>query len=419
MTSLKQRISSLFQSRWIPWCAAASIVASLISIAAAYILAGVALLLWVIDTLRRRRLRLRWPPFALPLLLFVISMGIAVLFSEDPATSSGSLKKLVRFLFVPLMFTWFGTVHVKWTVRRIYWVVGASAVYALAQYYWLMEPDLQHRITGFMGHWMTFSGQLMMGAVSLGVFLCRERFTAANSSTANREETGWRRLPVLGLLLLLLLSWSLLVTFTRNAWLGTAAGGLLLVVLTKKTRVLLLLLALMALLIVVPTPFRDRLLSGVDLSDTTTQVRLEMVQAGSRLIRDHPWTGVGPGMVYREVLKYRSHQEYPDWAYQHLHNNFLQVAAETGLVGLAFWLALWIVLIRDLIRMWLRSESEWVRFLSLNGLCISAAFHVAGCLEYNFGDSEVLILLLFFLTAPYAVQRRELAQKSPTAAPPA
>lgn len=397
MASVEQQISSQLQARWIPWCAAASIVASLISIAAAYIFAGVALLLWVVDTLRRRRLHLRWPPFTLPLLLFVISIGIAVLFSADPGTSSGSLKKLVRFLFVPLMFTWFGTVHVKWTVKRIYWVVGASAVYALAQYYWLMEPDLQHRITGFMSHWMTFSGQLMMGAVSLGVFLCR-------------EGRGRRRLPILGLLLLILLSWSLLVTFTRNAWLGAAAGGLLLVVLTKRTRVLLLLLALMALLIVVPTPFRDRLLSGVDLSDTTTQVRLEMVRAGSRLIAEHPWTGVGPGMVYGEVLKYRSHQEYPDWAYQHLHNNFLQVAAETGLVGLAFWLALWIVLIRDLIRMWLRSESEWVRFLSLNGLCISAAFHVAGCLEYNFGDSEVLILLLFFLTAPYAVQSRDLAQ---------
>ena len=410
MGSEKLRIFGLLQARWIPWCAAASIVASLVSIAAAYIFAGTALLLWIIDTLRRRRLRLRWPPFALPLLLYVISIGIAVLFSEDPGTSSGSLKKLVRFLFVPLLFTWFGQVHVEWTIRRIYWVLGASAVYALAQYYWLMEPDLLHRVTGFMSHWMTFSGQLMMGAVSLGVFLCRERFKPAGTSTADREEAGWRRLPVRGLLLLSLLSWSLLVTFTRNAWLGTAAGGLLLVVLRKKTRVLLLLLAVMALLILLPTPFRDRLYSGVDLSDTTTQVRLEMVRAGSRLIAGHPWTGVGPGMVSREVLKYRSHQEYPDWAYQHLHNNFLQVAAETGLVGLAFWLALWIVLIRDLIRMWLRSESEWVRFLGLNGLCISAAFHVAGCLEYNFGDSEVLILLLFFLTAPYAVQERGRAK---------
>ena len=410
MESEKQRSIGQLQARWIPWCAAASIVASLISIAATYIFAGIALLLWIVDTLRRRRLRLRWPPFALPLLLFVLSIGISVVFSEDPGTSASALKKLVRFLFVPLMFTWFGQAHVDWTVRRIYWVLGASAVYALAQYYWLMEPDLAHRITGFMSHWMTFSGQLMMGAVSLGVYLCRERFTPAGTSAANGEEKGWRRLPSRGLLLLGILIWSLLVTFTRNAWLGTAAGGLLLVVLTKKTRVLLLLLGLMALLILLPTPFQDRLLSGVDLTDTTTQVRLEMVRAGSRLIAEHPWTGVGPGMVSREVLKYRSHQEYPDWAYQHLHNNFLQVAAETGLVGLAFWLALWIVLIRDLVRMWLRSESEQVRFLSLSALCITAAFHVAGCLEYNFGDSEVLILLLFFLTAPYAVQRRDLAQ---------
>lgn len=410
MESAGHRILGLLQARWIPWCAAASIVASLISIAAAYIFAGTALFLWIVDSLRGRRLRLRWPPFGLPLLLFVLSIGIAVLFSEDPGTSASSLKKLVRFLFVPLMFTWFGQVHVEWTVRRIHWVLGASAVYALAQYYWLMEPDLAHRITGFMSHWMTFSGQLMMGVVSLGVYLCRERFTPAGASAANGEEKGWRRLPSRGLLLLGILTWSLLVTFTRNAWLGTAAGGLLLVVLRKKTRVLLLLLGLMALLILLPTPFQDRLYSGVDLSDTTTQVRLEMVRAGSRLIAEHPWTGVGPGMVSREVLKYRSHQEYPDWAYQHLHNNFLQVAAETGLVGLAFWLVLWIVLIRDLIRMWLRSESEWVRFLSLNALCVTAAFHVAGCLEYNFGDSEVLILLLFFLTVPYVAQARDRAE---------
>jgi hypothetical protein len=46
-----------------------------------------------------------------------------------------------------------------------------------------------------------------------------------------------------------------------------------------------------------------------------------------------------------------------------------------------------------------------VRSLALGGLASLAAFLTAGFFEYNFGDSEVLILLLFLVTAPYVVSR--------------
>jgi len=39
----------------------------------------------------------------------------------------------------------------------------------------------------------------------------------------------------------------------------------------------------------------------------------------------------------------------------------------------------------------------------MSGVGVLAAFLLAGLFEYNFGDSEILILLLFFITIPYVV----------------
>jgi hypothetical protein len=39
----------------------------------------------------------------------------------------------------------------------------------------------------------------------------------------------------------------------------------------------------------------------------------------------------------------------------------------------------------------------------MSGVAVLAAFLLAGLFEYNFGDSEILILLLFFITIPYVV----------------
>ena len=54
-------------------------------------------------------------------------------------------------------------------------------------------------------------------------------------------------------------------------------------------------------------------------------------------------------------------------------------------------------------------RDRFLFFLSINGLACLCAFGVAGLFEYNFGDSEVLILLLFFVGAPFAAARDERA----------
>jgi O-antigen ligase len=163
-----------------------------------------------------------------------------------------------------------------------------------------------------------------------------------------------------------------------------------------------------------PASIQHRFRSGLDLSDPNTRNRIELFQTAMRLIHDHPWMGVGPKNVRFDALRYRgdNSSQYPGWMYQHMHNNFFQVAAETGIPGLILWICLMAQFAWDALLVYrcanrnLIPGSEEVRnealMVSSAAIACMAALLVAGMGEYNFGDSEVLILFLFTVSAPYA-----------------
>ena len=63
----------------------------------------------------------------------------------------------------------------------------------------------------------------------------------------------------------------------------------------------------------------------------------------------------------------------------------------------------------------LKKAAEDAQWIVLSALAALTGFVVAGFFEYNFGDSEVLILLLFIVSAPYgAAVRVEISDESRT-----
>jgi putative inorganic carbon (hco3(-)) transporter len=160
-----------------------------------------------------------------------------------------------------------------------------------------------------------------------------------------------------------------------------------------------------------PAPLTERLYSTFSLEDPTNRDRVAMMRSGVRMIRDHPMTGVGPDAIrlvyphYRDELAER--QLNP-----HLHNVPLQIAAERGLPALAIWLWFIVVLIRDLAR---KTRASPTRSLPTAGLAVVVAMLTAGMFEYNFGDSEFLMLFLLLVTLPYAADRAP-ATRAPVAA---
>ena len=333
----------------------------------------------------------------LPLLVLMGWTLIAAIASSNVALSLTGSKRFYLFLLVPLVpLVVRGKDRVNWIYKAIFAVAIVSSLRGLAQFAADPDRDLLHRITGFMSQWMTFSGLLMLALVLL----------ISYGLTQGVRKHKWTIPAAFCIVLALLLSQ------TRNAWMGAIAGVTILVLMQRPRAFVVLLAAVLACYFLSPAT-RQRIKSGMDPNDPNTKNRIELFQTSLRLIRDNPWFGVGPKNVQHEALKYRGdNHHYPDWMYQHMHNNLLQIAAETGIPGLLIWLWFMVRLAWDSLgcyrfaRSRLFPEDESTRrealMASSAALASWAALMVAGMAEYNFGDSEVLTLFLFIMSAPYA-----------------
>jgi O-antigen ligase len=108
-------------------------------------------------------------------------------------------------------------------------------------------------------------------------------------------------------------------------------------------------------------------------------------------------------MVLREYPTYRTAGavlEQPP----HLHNVPMQIAAERGLPALGIWLWFVGLVVVDAWRLFRRSDVD--RWLPATALASVVAMLMAGLFEYNFGDSEFLMLFLFLITLPFGARRR-------------
>jgi O-antigen ligase len=126
-----------------------------------------------------------------------------------------------------------------------------------------------------------------------------------------------------------------------------------------------------------------------------------MLQAGAAMVRDYPLTGVGPDQIERAYPNYRVADAVKP-TNQHLHNVPMQIAAERGLLALGAWLWFVVSAAVGLFRLLKKSRHKSLAAAALGGM---AAMLAAGLTEYNFGDSEFLMLLLVIITLPFAANR--------------
>jgi len=146
-----------------------------------------------------------------------------------------------------------------------------------------------------------------------------------------------------------------------------------------------------------------------DLTNDTARDRLAMLETGLRLAIAHPLTGIGPGQV-KNVYPTEASPEALRRSTSHLHDTPLQIVVERGVPGLGAWIAIWVGFFGAAWRVLRRipPANEEARALVLGSMAAIAAFLVAGLFEYNFGDTEVLLMALAVMALPFVVER-ELA----------
>ena len=359
-----------------------------LSIAVAQILLTITGLLWGILYFIQRDVK-TLPPWFLPLALYALATLGSAAFSLNPVASFMDSKQLLLFLIVPIVCRLARGERALTVATIIISIGAASAIWGIVQFGILEYDHLGRRPQGLMSHYMTYAGLLMVVSV-----------VAAARVLFHAKDRTWPALVIPAVLV------AIALTLTRSAWVGICVGLSLLLVL-KNFRLLAALPVLAALFFgFAPPQVTDRLYSIFDLQDPTNRDRLAMARTGVRMIQDYPLTGVGPNMVQEVYVDYRDANAV-QITNPHLHNVPMQIAAERGLPALALWL--WFVL-SVVVSSFRRLQTTTYKSLPAGGLAALACMLAAGLFEYNFGDSEFLMMLLVVIILPYAADTSEQAK---------
>lgn len=343
-----------------------------------------------------RRLSWSWPrtaPIVFPLQLYVAFLGVSIVFSTDPAISARGLSEVFTLCALPLGWA---LVRGERGARRLFdLIIGMTvllALFGLAQYLLTDYGPLNKRIPGPFSHYQTYSGVLLLGDLLLVARMVTGR--------------GWRRPRYV--LAFVALNLTILLTLTRGTWVA-AFVVLTLVLLVRARRLFIVYLAALLLAgglfaTLAPTGWKERASSIVDLSDASNYDRLCMAWAGFHMIAERPLFGIGPDMVKERYGIYR-HPTAPRANVAHLHNTFLQMAAERGLLSLAAYLWLMGVALGTAWRGYRRGGGARgpAADLYLGVILALAGFNVAGLFEANWRDTEVQRLILFVLAVPWCL----------------
>ena len=370
-------------SRWTFILMLGFVAALQLSIALAQTLLAATLACWVIQLAREGS----WP--AVPgwftlLAAYAVATLVSSAFSLDPLASIVDSRQLLLFAIVPAVYSIARGPRATTVLSVVVTVGAASAIIGIVQYGVLQYDNLGQRPQGALTHYMTYSGILML-------VLC----AAVARVVFGTSERTWPALVLPALVI------ALVLTFTRSAWVGACvAVGLLLVL--KDFRLSALLPVVVALLFAfAPDSITNRMMSVVDLQDPTSRDRIAMMRTGAAIIADFPLTGVGPDMIERVYPEYRDPSAVQA-TNPHLHNVPLQIGAERGLPAAFVWILFIGALFTALLKVW-RGSAD--RVLPAAALAAVVAMLAAGLFEYNFGDSEFLMLFLVLVTLPFAAQR--------------
>jgi O-antigen ligase len=346
-----------------------------------------------------------FPPIIVPLLLFCALTVLSVVFASAPTAGWFAVRKLVLFLILLLATNLVVTGRHLELLFEVLFVESAlvgvvAGMQFISRYHAtrIAHPrDLyrlmafEERVQGLMGHWMNFSGQQMLILSALLAFIVLRPAT---------RKIWWVALAVIAC--------SVLLSLTRGVWVGCFIAGVYIIG-SWKPRWLFVIPILIAVAYArAPYLLRERINMALHpTADVAVSIRLQMWQVGLRMIRAHPWLGVGPDDVERDYALYVPRREAIEGSYHgHLHNNFIELGAERGLPALAAWIWLMVALAWHAFAH--RKRLGRIHWIAPTALACWVAFMVEGLFEFNFGTSPVLMVFLFITAAPFVAAKIEM-----------
>jgi O-antigen ligase len=356
---------------------------SFFSISLTQISCGVGGLAWMAKCYLNRSWKEQIFPLKIPFLLFVVACLVAVLGAVDFSESYKSLKRMLEIL----IFFWaVNCIRSEEMRERLSLLLIASATLStLTGFYaaWKDGVAIYVRVEGTMSVYMTYAGLLMLALL-----------LASGKLIFAPKENKWLRPAIV------LIAVCLLLTFTRQAWLGVLVGIFFLIWFRKKSLLWFMPVVIGVIFLISPMQIKNRIDSLINFNDPNLQIRLALWQGGWLVFKDHPLTGCGFKCI--DAVN----QDYPDPTgnikrLRGLHNNFVQLAVDTGLFGVVSWISIWVVYFMTLYRrLASMSDNSPYRRDIMASVAAVIGFLTAGLFETNFYDAEVSMVLYFIMALP-------------------
>lgn len=350
--------------------------------------------------------------------LFVIWIGWVVIgFAVNGDTESLWLERLFEFKWI-LFFYLLGKLffYLDFDERQMQvplWCVGVCSFLAIGLFFLDHNPlkpfePLAHpgRAGGLFFNPMTFALVYSM----YFCFLCG----IALQTLSWRYSNKW-----LLWLVVLVSGVALLLSFTRGVWIAMAASLFTMAMIYRK-RVGLLVIALgvglfLALFETWPQ-FKERVMFVTHIKSYDHE-RLDIWRANLEMVKDHPILGVGYGENVRRLPEYFSKLGVDDSTLiGHAHNQFLQFAAGTGVIGLLIYIVVVLAFFRltVLVMRAVPARDFFHRGLALGCFGAQLCFQISSLTESNFEHSKVKYTLalvwavVIWLSYRYRVLREPL-----------
>ena len=349
--------------------------------------------------------------------IFILANLISVIFSTHFGLSlRGLVGKELKFLIIYFMLV--EVVNSKERLKAVLTTIIVSVVLMIAdaavQYFSakdFLRGNLYTRLTASFSSSNGFAAWLI---VIIPLFL---------GLLVSGKAVG-KRLKSLLLVLSILLSACLLMTYTRGAWLGCAIGLSLIGYYaikgsSLKTKRILLLssISLLFLFLILPRPIRNimkdvgsmnfrlsqtlnqRLGSVMKISEGSSLIRINLWQESLMIMKDYPLTGCGLNTYSKVAPHYKRFEGggiYP-------HNSFLQMGAEIGLLGLFAFLWLLFVFFKEGFRFF-RKTGNFIVLGLLSGI---SAFLVHAFFDTHLYSLQLVILFWFMLGLTVSIMNLE------------
>lgn len=255
----------------------------------------------------------------------------------------------------------------------------------------------QFRVSGFSRQFLTYAEQMQILAM-----LAYGGLLAALRRWRKKDIQSWL---VLSAFLFALFGLTLVMTASR-AVIAAFIGAVLIVSIGAGRRALVIALiatlTLGALGVFAVTSARQQITATFN--DDSTARRIGYMRAGLKVIPRHPLLGVGMDSHKRHWQEWG----FPGDYITHTHSTPIQIALDRGLPALASYIWLIAAILISVWRNHKRAESDDDLFhqsLPLGVFGAVIGFSLSSLTNYNFGDSEALMMLLFVVGLSLAIQR--------------